>query len=76
MRPPTWARSRRRFGRWMRWSPRMASTHDLVIQNFAKLPVGVVCATYMQFKGKVDDSLDISTRVGSDLIYIFRYLSI
>nr|XP_045090080.1 biotin--protein ligase 1, chloroplastic [Aegilops tauschii subsp. strangulata] len=42
----------RRFGRWMRWSPRMASTDDLVIQNFAKLPVGVVCATYMQFKGR------------------------
>nr|XP_040256364.2 uncharacterized protein LOC109764661 [Aegilops tauschii subsp. strangulata] len=52
----------RRFGRWMRWSPRMASTDNLVIQNFAKLPVGVVCATYMQFKGRVDDSLDISTR--------------
>ncbi|XP_037471959.1 biotin--protein ligase 1, chloroplastic-like [Triticum dicoccoides] len=42
----------RRFGRWMRWSPRMASTHDLVTQNFAKLRVGVVCATYMQFKGR------------------------
>jgi hypothetical protein len=22
----------RRFGRWMLWSPRMASTHDLVTQ--------------------------------------------
>ncbi|XP_073358553.1 biotin--protein ligase 1, chloroplastic-like isoform X3 [Aegilops tauschii subsp. strangulata] len=43
----------RRFGRWMRWSPRMASTHDLVTQNFAKLPMGVVCATDMQFKGRV-----------------------
>nr|XP_045087460.1 uncharacterized protein LOC109768335 [Aegilops tauschii subsp. strangulata] len=42
----------RRFGRWILWSPRMASTHDLVTQNFAKLPVGVVCATDMQFKGK------------------------
>uniref|UniRef100_A0A8R7QHC6 Uncharacterized protein n=1 Tax=Triticum urartu TaxID=4572 RepID=A0A8R7QHC6_TRIUA len=30
------------FGRWMRWSPQMASTHDLVTQNFAKLPMGVV----------------------------------
>ena len=42
----------RRFGRWMLWSPRMASTHDLVTQNFAKLPVGVVCATDVQFKGR------------------------
>ncbi|XBH93822.1 hypothetical protein VPH35_084685 [Triticum aestivum] len=32
----------RRFRRWMRWSPQMASTHDLVTQNFAKLPMGVV----------------------------------
>ncbi|XP_073358550.1 biotin--protein ligase 1, chloroplastic-like isoform X2 [Aegilops tauschii subsp. strangulata] len=46
----------RRFGRWMRWSPRMASTHDLVTQNFAKLPMGVVCATDMQFKGRVNSS--------------------
>ncbi|CAM0946677.1 unnamed protein product [Alopecurus aequalis] len=42
----------RRFGRWMLWSPRMASTHDLVTQNFAKLPVGVVCVTDVQFKGR------------------------
>ncbi|KAK1615222.1 hypothetical protein QYE76_020739 [Lolium multiflorum] len=42
----------RRFGRWLLWSPRMASTHDLVTQNFAKLPVGVVCVTDVQFKGR------------------------
>uniref|UniRef100_A0ACD5V768 Uncharacterized protein n=1 Tax=Avena sativa TaxID=4498 RepID=A0ACD5V768_AVESA len=42
----------RRFGRWMLWSPRMASTHDLVTQNLAKLPVGVVCVTDVQFKGR------------------------
>ncbi|KQJ93497.1 biotin--protein ligase 2 [Brachypodium distachyon] len=41
-----------RFGRWMLWSPRMASTHDLVAQNFAKLPVGVVCVADVQFKGR------------------------
>uniref|UniRef100_M8B9E8 Biotin--protein ligase n=1 Tax=Aegilops tauschii TaxID=37682 RepID=M8B9E8_AEGTA len=49
----------RRFGRWMLWSPRMASTHDLVTQNFAKLPVGVVCATDVQFKGRVDVTEDL-----------------
>ncbi|KQK03484.2 hypothetical protein BRADI_2g08160v3 [Brachypodium distachyon] len=42
----------RRFGRWMLWSPRMGSTHDLVSQNFAKLPVGVVCVADVQFKGR------------------------
>uniref|UniRef100_A0A0D9YMS0 BPL/LPL catalytic domain-containing protein n=1 Tax=Oryza glumipatula TaxID=40148 RepID=A0A0D9YMS0_9ORYZ len=41
-----------RFGRWMLWSPRLASTHDLVTQNFAKLPVGVVCVADVQFKGR------------------------
>uniref|UniRef100_A0A0D9VCL1 BPL/LPL catalytic domain-containing protein n=1 Tax=Leersia perrieri TaxID=77586 RepID=A0A0D9VCL1_9ORYZ len=41
-----------RFGRWMLWSPRMASTHDLVTHNFAKLPVGVVCVADVQLKGR------------------------
>ncbi|XP_006648346.2 biotin--protein ligase 2 [Oryza brachyantha] len=41
-----------RFGRWMLWSPSMASTHDLVTQNFAKLPVGVVCVAGVQFRGR------------------------
>ncbi|CAN6237237.1 unnamed protein product [Urochloa humidicola] len=42
----------RRFGRWMLWSPRMGSTQDLIAQNFAKLPVGVVCVADVQFKGR------------------------
>ncbi|CAO2037285.1 unnamed protein product, partial [Urochloa humidicola] len=42
----------RQFGRWMLWSPRMGSTQDLVAQNFAKLPVGVVCVADVQFKGR------------------------
>nr|CAB3448943.1 unnamed protein product [Digitaria exilis] len=43
----------RRFGRWMLWSPRIGSTQDLIAQNFAKLPVGVVCVADVQFKGRV-----------------------
>ncbi|XP_062224007.1 biotin--protein ligase 2-like [Phragmites australis] len=42
----------RRFGRWLLWSPRLASTQDLVVQNFSKLPVGVVCVADVQFKGR------------------------
>jgi len=42
----------RRFGIWMIWSPRIASTHDFVAQNFAKLPKGVVCVAETQFKGR------------------------
>jgi len=42
----------RRFGRWMLWSPRVGSTQDLIAQNFAKLPVGVVCVADVQFKGR------------------------
>ncbi|RCV05344.1 hypothetical protein SETIT_1G076200v2 [Setaria italica] len=42
----------RRFGRWMLWSPRIGSTQDLIAQNFAKLPVGVVCVADVQFKGR------------------------
>ncbi|KAL6629894.1 hypothetical protein ACP70R_029659 [Stipagrostis hirtigluma subsp. patula] len=42
----------RRFGRWMLWSPRLASTQDIVAQNFSKLPVGVVCVADVQFKGR------------------------
>ncbi|TVU12062.1 hypothetical protein EJB05_45686 [Eragrostis curvula] len=42
----------RRFGRWMLWSPRLASTQDLVVQNSSKLPVGVVCVADVQFKGR------------------------
>ncbi|KAJ1278033.1 hypothetical protein BS78_04G049100 [Paspalum vaginatum] len=42
----------RRFGRWMLWSPRIGSTQDLIAQNFAKLPVGVVCVADAQFKGR------------------------
>ncbi|CAN6271539.1 unnamed protein product [Urochloa humidicola] len=41
-----------RFGRWMLWSPRIGSTQDLIAQNFAKLPVGVVCVADVQFKGR------------------------
>ncbi|KAL5212733.1 hypothetical protein ABZP36_023580 [Zizania latifolia] len=41
-----------RFGRWLLWSPRLGSTHDLVAQNFSKLPVGVVCVACVQFKGR------------------------
>lgn len=46
------ALSARNFGRFLIWSPRLPSTHDLVSQNFCELPVGTVCITDIQFKGR------------------------
>ncbi|XP_008807174.2 biotin--protein ligase 2-like isoform X2 [Phoenix dactylifera] len=40
------------FGRLLIWSPRLSSTHDLVSQNFSELPLGTVCITDIQFKGR------------------------
>ncbi|KAF3776545.1 Biotin--protein ligase 1 [Nymphaea thermarum] len=40
------------FGRFLIWSPRLPSTHDLVSQNFCELPLGTVCITDIQFKGR------------------------
>eukprot|EP00268_Persea_americana_P017477 TRINITY_DN1841_c0_g1_i5.p1 TRINITY_DN1841_c0_g1~~TRINITY_DN1841_c0_g1_i5.p1 ORF type:complete len:374 (+),score=62.53 TRINITY_DN1841_c0_g1_i5:286-1407(+) len=41
-----------RFGRFLIWSPRLASTHDIVSQNFCELPIGSVCVADVQFKGR------------------------
>ncbi|XP_009414516.3 biotin--protein ligase 2 isoform X1 [Musa acuminata AAA Group] len=41
-----------RFGRLLIWSPRLPSTHDLVSKNFGVLPVGTVCVTDVQIKGR------------------------
>ncbi|KAJ4810293.1 Holocarboxylase synthetase 1 [Rhynchospora pubera] len=41
-----------RFGRLLLWSPRLSSTHDLVSKNFHELPLGTVCITDIQFKGR------------------------
>ncbi|GAB4861381.1 ATP-dependent 5'-3' DNA helicase hcs1 [Ancistrocladus abbreviatus] len=41
-----------RLGRFLIWSPRLTSTHDVVSHNFAELPVGSVCVTDVQFKGR------------------------
>ncbi|CAH8376714.1 unnamed protein product [Eruca vesicaria subsp. sativa] len=41
-----------RFGRFLIWSPRLSSTHDVVSHNFSELPVGSVCVTDIQFKGR------------------------
>ncbi|WZY76340.1 hypothetical protein YC2023_022724 [Brassica napus] len=41
-----------RFGRFLIWSPRLSSTHDLVSHNFSELPVGSVCVSDIQFKGR------------------------
>ncbi|EOA29337.1 hypothetical protein CARUB_v10025619mg [Capsella rubella] len=40
------------FGRFLIWSPRLSSTHDVVSHNFSELPVGSVCVTDIQFKGR------------------------
>ncbi|ESQ46708.1 hypothetical protein EUTSA_v10027838mg [Eutrema salsugineum] len=41
-----------RFGRFLIWSPRLSSTHDVVSHNFSELPIGSVCVTDIQFKGR------------------------
>ncbi|XP_058190038.1 biotin--protein ligase 2 [Rhododendron vialii] len=41
-----------RFGRFLIWSPRLPSTHDVVSHNFCELPVGTVCVADVQFKGR------------------------
>ncbi|KAH9604641.1 hypothetical protein KSS87_016788 [Heliosperma pusillum] len=41
-----------RFGRFLLSSPRLPSTHDVVSQNFEKLPLGAVCVADVQFKGR------------------------
>ncbi|XP_024007044.1 biotin--protein ligase 1, chloroplastic isoform X2 [Eutrema salsugineum] len=41
-----------RFGRFLIWSPRLSSTHDVVSHNFSELPVGSVCVTDIQLKGR------------------------
>ncbi|XP_057490583.1 biotin--protein ligase 2-like [Actinidia eriantha] len=40
------------FGRFLIWSPRLPSTHDVVSHNFCELPVGSVCVSDVQFKGR------------------------
>ncbi|XP_022773208.1 biotin--protein ligase 1, chloroplastic-like [Durio zibethinus] len=44
--------STNRFGRFLIWSPRLPSTHDIVSHNFCELPVGAVCVADVQFKGR------------------------
>ncbi|KAK3019769.1 hypothetical protein RJ639_003756 [Escallonia herrerae] len=41
-----------RFGRFLLWSPRLPSTHDVVSQNFCELPIGAVCVADVQLKGR------------------------
>lgn len=41
-----------RFGRFLIWSPRLPSTHDVVSHNFGELPIGTVCVADVQFKGR------------------------
>ncbi|XP_057974886.1 biotin--protein ligase 2-like isoform X2 [Malania oleifera] len=40
------------FGRFLIWSPRLPSTHDVVSHNFCELPIGAVCVADVQFKGR------------------------
>ncbi|KAF3975257.1 hypothetical protein ACB098_12G128500 [Castanea mollissima] len=40
------------FGRFLIWSPRLPSTHDVVSHNFGELPFGTVCVADVQFKGR------------------------
>ncbi|XP_062146376.1 biotin--protein ligase 2-like [Alnus glutinosa] len=44
--------STNQFGRFLIWSPRLPSTHDVVSHNFCELPVGAVCVADVQSKGR------------------------
>ncbi|GMN39711.1 hypothetical protein TIFTF001_008940 [Ficus carica] len=44
--------STNRFGRFLLWSPRLPSTHDVVSLNFGELPIGSVCVADVQYKGR------------------------
>ncbi|KAL7118034.1 hypothetical protein ACP275_03G110300 [Erythranthe tilingii] len=41
-----------RFGKLLVYSPKLASTHDVVSNNFLDLPIGAVCVADVQFKGR------------------------
>ncbi|PIN04650.1 Biotin--[acetyl-CoA-carboxylase] ligase [Handroanthus impetiginosus] len=41
-----------RFGKLLIYSPKLASTHDVVSNNFCELPIGAVCVADVQFKGR------------------------
>ncbi|KAG8378316.1 hypothetical protein BUALT_Bualt08G0124700 [Buddleja alternifolia] len=41
-----------RLGKLLIYSPKLASTHDVVSHNFCELPIGAVCVADMQFKGR------------------------
>ncbi|KAG0497566.1 hypothetical protein HPP92_002000 [Vanilla planifolia] len=40
------------FGRLLIWSPLLPSTHDVVSKNFGEFPIGTVCITDVQCKGR------------------------
>ncbi|XP_020598921.1 biotin--protein ligase 1, chloroplastic-like isoform X2 [Phalaenopsis equestris] len=40
------------FGRFLIWSPRLPSTHDVVSKNFCDFPVGTACISDVQYKGR------------------------
>ncbi|KAL3504095.1 hypothetical protein ACH5RR_033936 [Cinchona calisaya] len=40
------------FGRFLIYSPRLGSTHDVVSHNFGELPIGAVCVADVQTKGR------------------------
>ncbi|XP_041013451.1 biotin--protein ligase 2-like [Juglans microcarpa x Juglans regia] len=44
--------STNQFGRFLIWSPRLPSTHDVVSRNFCELPIGTVCVADVQSKGR------------------------
>ncbi|KAL8144513.1 hypothetical protein V2J09_017545 [Rumex salicifolius] len=41
-----------RFGRFLIWSLRLTSTHDVVSKKFCELPIGSVCVADFQIKGR------------------------
>ncbi|KAL3845565.1 hypothetical protein ACJIZ3_002968 [Penstemon smallii] len=44
--------STNRLGKLLIYSPKLASTHDVVSHNFCELPIGAVCVADVQFKGR------------------------
>ncbi|KAL2528125.1 Biotin--protein ligase 1 [Forsythia ovata] len=41
-----------RIGKFLIYSPKLASTHDVVSHNFCELPIGTVCIADVQLKGR------------------------
>ncbi|KZV28835.1 biotin--protein ligase-like [Dorcoceras hygrometricum] len=59
-----------RFGRLLVYSPKLASTHDVVSHNFEELPVGGVCVADVQLKGRGRSKKCLAITKGVPYVFI------